>query len=260
VEAERTLKWQLSELTKLVERTFIKTAKEVKGSYVTGDYVTWLLNYIFTPANWSFTILQGPEIITLSDKTAYAQVVGRLEVTFVGGHQAHQDDIGIWPLVATGARKGGTLNDTSPERYETVSKAARTDCLKNAAYNLGTCFGPLSDTVLVGYLQREEARNNLPPLNETAEKSETDLFGIAQEREGVTNAERRHEMESKQTKQPKRKGKPSKWENFLADNELTEEEALKALGMPSVKDWMIAHPGKTEKDAFAEILQILGKE
>lgn len=256
MEPERTLKWQLSELQKLVETTFVKTAKEVKGSYVTGDYVTWLLNRIFTPAHWSFTILQGPEVITLSDKTAYAQVVGRLEVTFIGGYQTHQDDIGIWPLVATGAKKGGTLNDTSPERYETVSKAARTDCLKNAAYNLGTCFGPLSDTVLVNYLQREEARNNLPPLDETAEKSEADLFGIAQEREGVTNATRRHEAES-QAKRPKRGGRPSKWENFLADNELTEEKALKALGHASVIEWMKANPGKTETDAHAEILQVL---
>ena len=183
---ERTLNWQLQELQKLVDLGFVKTAKEVKGAYTTGDYVTWLLNRIFTPAHWSFTILQGPEIITLSDKTAYAQVVGRLEVTFIGGHTTHQDDIGIWPLVATGARKGGTLDNTSPERYETVSKAARTDCLKNASYNLGTCFAPLSDTVLVNFLQREEARNGLPPLKEPASKSAADLFGIAADREGET--------------------------------------------------------------------------
>ena len=76
--------------------------------------------------------------------------------------------------------------------------------------------------------------------------------------ESGNNAERRHESESKQTSQP-RKGRPSKWQNFLADNELTEEKAPKALGTDSVKDWMKANPGKTEKDAYAEILQILGK-
>jgi hypothetical protein len=64
---------------------------------------------------------------------------------------------------------------------------------------------------------------------------------------------------ARRAKRSKNNSRPSKWENFLADNELTEKEALKALGVPSVKDWMIANPGRTEKDACAEILQILGK-
>ena len=254
---ERTIAWQLKELQKLVDSAFVKTAKEVKGSFTSGDYVTYQLNRIFTPAKWSFTILQGPEMTTLNEQKAYAQVVGRLEVTFADGSTAHQDDIGIWPLVATGARKGGTLNETAPERYETVCKAARTDCLKNASYNLGTCFAPLSDGALVGFLQREEARERLPELNESAAKSAADLFGIAQEREGevrqgtTINADKSHPA--------RHNGRPSRWQNFLTDNEIAEEDALKALGDSSVDAWMRANPGKAEKDAHAEILQNIGK-
>lgn len=65
---------------------------------------------------------------------------------------------------------------------------------------------------------------------------------------------------ARQAKQPKRGNNgSSRWENFLADNEISEEKALKALGFPSVKEWMMANPGKTETDAHAEILQLLGK-
>jgi len=56
-----------------------------------------------------------------------------------------------------------------------------------------------------------------------------------------------------------RNGKPSRWQNFLTDNEIAEEDALKALGQPSVDAWMRANPGKSERDAHAEILQNLGK-
>lgn len=188
VAEKRTLEWQLDQLRQLVETAFVKKAKEVKGTFTTGDYVTWLLNEIFTPARWSFTILQGPEMVNLSDKSAYAQVVGRLEVTFSDGSEAHQDDIGIWPLWATNVRNGGTLENTAPERYETVCKAARTDCLKNAAYNLGTCFAPLSDGALVGYLQREAARSKVAHLSEgeAAGESADMLFGVAEARSNGT--------------------------------------------------------------------------
>ena len=181
---ERTTVWQFEELQKLVDPAFVKTAKQVKGSFTTGDYVTYQLNRILSPAKWSFTILDGPDMITLNEQNAYAQLIGRLEVTFADGSMAHQDDVGIWPLVATGARKGGTLNETAPERYETACKAARTDCLKNASYNLGTCFAPLSDGALVGFLRRDEVKNGMPELNESTSKSRADLFGIAKEREG----------------------------------------------------------------------------
>lgn len=259
---ERTITWQLKELQKLVDPAFVKTAKEVKGSFTTGDYVTYLLNRIFSPAKWSFTILKGPDMTTLSDQKGYAQVIGRLEVTFADGSKVHQDDVGIWPLVATGARRGGTLDETAPERFETVCKAARTDCLKNASYNLGTCFAPLSDGALVGFLQREEARQGLPELNESAAKSEADLFGIAKEREGevirrevAINAEK----SGAKSHPARHNGKPSRWQNFLADNEIPEEDALKALGQPSVDAWMRANHGKTERDAYAEILANINK-
>jgi len=55
----------------------------------------------------------------------------------------------------------------------------------------------------------------------------------------------------------RRNGKPSRWQNFLADNEITEEDALEALGQPSVDTWMRANPGKTERDAHEEILRKL---
>jgi len=263
---ERTLSSQLEKLQKLVDSAFVKTAKEVKGAFTTGEYVTWLLNDIFGPFRWNFTILQGPELITLSEQAAYAQVVGRLEVVFADGTKTHQDDIGIWPLVATGARKGGTLEDTSPERYETACKAARTDCLKNAVYNFGTCFAPLSDGVLVRWLEQSEARKRIAPLVEdkTAEENAADLFGIARareddvedeivRREAATNAGKR-----KANQRPSRRGR-SRWQTFLEENSLTEKEALSALGTESVTDWMKANPGKTEQDAYDEILAIIGK-
>jgi len=73
--------------------------------------------------------------------------------------------------------------------------------------------------------------------------------------------ERKPRQKSKKANnQPARyNGKPSRWQNFLADNEITEEDALKALGHPSVDAWMRANPGKSEKDAHAEILQNIGK-
>jgi len=267
---ERTLIWQLERLRELVDSAFVKRAKEVKGAFTTGEYVTWLLNDIFGPSCWSFTILQGPELTTLSEKAAYAQVVGRLEVVFADGAKTHQDDIGIWPLVATGARRNGTLEDTAPERYETVCKAARTDCLKNAAYNLGTCFAPLSDGVLVRYLEQNEARERMAPLVEgkTAEENADDLYGIAQAREGDVEDEiMRREVAANnrgRKAKPKRKSTPrggnlNRWQRFLEEHDLTEKQALVSLGAESVTAWMKANPGRTEQDAHDEILAMTDK-
>ena len=147
---------QLNALAALVDDWAIKKDRAVKGAFTSGEYVTYRLNQIFAPAHWSFTILDGPTLVTISPQLAYAQVVGRLHVRFSDGSAAHQDDIGIWPLVATKAREGKNLDDTAPERYETVLKAARTDCLKNAARNLGSCFGPLGDLELVAAKKRAD--------------------------------------------------------------------------------------------------------
>jgi len=104
--------------------------------------------------------------------------VGRLSVRFADGSEAHQDDIGIWPLTATGARNGGTLESTAAERYETVEKAARTDCLKNAARNLGLCFGPTTDLELLAHIKRQAYLkvNGAGPTQSTAQNI-ADLFG-----------------------------------------------------------------------------------
>lgn len=258
---ERTLSWQMDRLRRLVDRPFVKTAKEVKGAFTTGEYVTWLLNDIFGPSNWAFTILQGPEMITLNEKAAYAQVVGRLEVTFADGSTSHQDDIGIWPLVATAARKGGTLEDTAPERYETACKAARTDCLKNATYNLGTCFAPLSDGVLVKWLEQNEAREHIAPLVEgkSAEENMADLFGIAQAREGHVEDEIVRRRAAVNAESGGNGKTPAGFRpEFLNQHGLTEKDALSALGpgVGHVTDWLKANAGKTLADAEAEILTV----
>jgi len=146
---------QTKALSYLVADWATKKDRNVKGAYTSGDFVTWTLARIFGPGGWSFTILDGPELVKLSDQSAYVRVVGRLAVTFANGQTAHQDDIGIWPLKAT---RGGDLSQTAAERYETVEKAARTDCLKNAARNLGTCFAPLSDLELEAHIKREAYR------------------------------------------------------------------------------------------------------
>jgi len=51
----------------------------------------------------------------------------------------------------------------------------------------------------------------------------------------------------------------TRWQAFLKENNLTEKAALSALGTESVKDWMKANPGKSEQDAYDEILAITSK-
>jgi len=169
---------QLAALGSLVEDWAVKKDRNVKGPFTSGDYVTYRLNEIFTPPGWSFTILSGPEVVTINEATAYVRLVGRLTVRFANGRQAHQDDIGIWPLKASGAQNGGTLETTTaPERYETAEKAARTDCLKNAARNLGVCFGPTTDLELLAHIKRQDhmKANGGPPRS--AAEDAADLFG-----------------------------------------------------------------------------------
>ena len=169
---------QLDALAALVEDWAVKRDPKVKGAFTSGDYVTYRLNEIFTPAGWSFTILSGPEVVIINEANAYVRLVGRLSVRFSDGSRAHQDDIGIWPLKATGAQNGGTLEGTAAERYETVEKAARTDCLKNAARNLGPCFGPTTDLELLAHIKRQAylKTNGAGPTQSTTQNI-ADLFG-----------------------------------------------------------------------------------
>ena len=167
---------QLDALAGLVEDWAVKKDKNVKGPFTSGDYVTWRLSQIFTPAGWSFTILSGPEVVTINEANAYVRLVGRLTVRFTNGHKAHQDDIGIWPLTATGARNGGTLETTAAERYETVEKAARTDCLKNCSRNLGICFAPLGDLELLAHIKRQEHLKVNGNATRPAQEDIADLF------------------------------------------------------------------------------------
>lgn len=51
----------------------------------------------------------------------------------------------------------------------------------------------------------------------------------------------------------------SKWQSFLADAGLTEKEALAALGHDSVVAWLKANPGKSDRNAYDEILAVMGK-
>lgn len=168
---------QLTALATLVKDWAVKKDKAVKGAFTSGDYVTWQLNHIFTPAGWSFTILHGPEVVTINEANAYVRLVGRLAVRFADGSEAHQDDVGIWPLRATGAQNGGTLEGTAIERYETVEKAARTDCLKNAARNLGPCFGPTTDLVLLEHIKHQAHLAANGDAIRPAAQDAADLFG-----------------------------------------------------------------------------------
>lgn len=135
-------------LSKLPDKRFIQTSAQVKGPYTSGGYVIWQLNSIFGPDNWRHTLVHGPEIVRLSDSQAYVQVTVRIDAQFANGNQVAHEDVGVWPLAATNAKAGGTLDDTAPERYETVLKACVTDGLKACAEYFGVCFRPLADQAL----------------------------------------------------------------------------------------------------------------
>ncbi len=149
-----TLDEQLQALSALVDEWAIKRDRHVKGRYTSGEYVEYQLRRIFGPHRWSFTVRDGPEIVRISESEAYARVTGRLHVTFADGTRTHQDAPGVWPLRATNAAKGGTLETTAAERFETVLKAACTDALKCAAERIGSCFRPLGDLELEGTIKR----------------------------------------------------------------------------------------------------------
>lgn len=179
---ERTVQWQEWMLARMVEPAFVRKTQGVKGPYTTGDFVTFLLNDIFGPSNWSHRILKGPELIQYGDQMAYSQVTVQLTVRFADGREAIHEDIGIWPFTATKAREGGTLEKTKPERFEQVVKSAVTDGLKACTDHLGNCFRPIADLELEGFLRRRQAEESLEEKKlsakgEPAEKSNNDLFG-----------------------------------------------------------------------------------
>ncbi len=142
---QNTIEAQHKALSTPVEPRYLRKSQNVKGPYTTGDYVRWKMNQIFGPDNWSHMILKGPELVTLNDQNAYVQVVVRLTVQFANGQQVTHDDVGVSPLQAT---RGGALDTTAPERYETVLKSAITDGVKACVEYLGVCFRPLADETL----------------------------------------------------------------------------------------------------------------
>ena len=152
-----TIEEQREKLGLLVHRKFIRTNEHVKGPYTTIDYVRVMLNAIFGPDNWSHQIMNGPEIVTVNDSHAYAQVTIRLTCQFANGQQVIHDDVGVWPL---SAGRGATLENAKPERFETVIKAAVSDGLKACAEYLGVCFRPLSDLELQKHLRSKQAQES----------------------------------------------------------------------------------------------------
>lgn len=178
----RTQEWQEWMLGRLVDKVFVRQTSGVKGAYTTGSYVIWLLNEIFGPANWTHHVIGGPELVTYGESQGYSQVTVRLTVTFADGSIVTHDDIGIWPFSATDAKRGGTLDGTAPERYEQVIKSAVTDGVKACTEYLGTCFRPLADKELEGFLTRRLAKQDLKAKGistegESGEKSKVGLFG-----------------------------------------------------------------------------------
>jgi len=173
----KDLAWQLEELEKLVHDRFIQKNENVKGAFTSGDFVEWRLRNIFGPQNISVELRDGPRVVTISESQAYTQALIRLSVRFADGTETYQDAVGVWPLAATKAREGGTLENTAPERYETVLKACQTDGIKAAAERLGTCFRPLSDLALKAFVVEREYRQKHPRQPGQTESEKEALFG-----------------------------------------------------------------------------------
>ena len=153
---------QIAALALLVEPRFVKQDKNVKGNFTSGDYVEFQLREIFGPANINIEIKSGPELVNISERESYTRIVIRLWVTFANGQQAYQDSIGVWPLKATRAAEGGTLEETAAERYETALKASMTDAIKGAAERLGNCFRPTMDATVTSLISEREYKRKHP--------------------------------------------------------------------------------------------------
>jgi len=171
-----TLDWQLAELAKLPHNWAVQSTRQVRGEFTSGDYVEWQIRRIFGAHRWSFVLTKPPELVTITENEAYAQALGRMTATFANGETITQDAVGVWPLKATNARNGGTLENTAAERYETVLKAACTDALKAAAERIGSCFRPVTDLLVVDAIKRESFERKHPD-NKTPEQSAALLSG-----------------------------------------------------------------------------------
>ena len=145
---------QLKALAEFPHDWAVHRNQNVKAPFTSGDYVEWQLRRIFGPNKFSVEFLRPPELITVSGSEAYTQATVRLHLEFADGSKTYQDGTGIWPLKATRASEGGTLENTAAERYETALKAAITDGVKAAAERVGNCFRVLSDQELVGAIKR----------------------------------------------------------------------------------------------------------
>lgn len=254
-----TYEEQIEALAALVEDWAVKKDKAVKGAFTSGDFVTYRLSQIFTPANWQFTILDGPKFVGLSETNAYFQLVGRLAVRFANGEEAHQDDVGIWPLKATNAKNGGVLRDTAPERYETAAKAARTDCLKNAARNLGVCFAPQTDLKLLTHIKRQaHLKKTQAEPERSAAQDTAELFGDAgppQQPPGAEPAEKTGQATDEATETPSGVVEASLWykRSQLISDALEEipyynhgKHVINALGILETKKKVITSESSDE--------------
>lgn len=218
-----TIAEQRAALNTPVEPRFICKKPHIKGPFTTGDYIRWKMNQIFGPDNWSHTILQGPELVKINDLSAYVQVTVRLTVQFANDLTAIHDDLGVSILQAT---RGSNLDGTSPERYETVFKAAITDAVKACAEYLGICFRPLGDESLDNHVRGQERIASLhtreassaPSRKLNKEKTGQPVSSVQEsklarvgptefwsrfaelERQGLISADLRHAAEVKQTK------------------------------------------------------------
>lgn len=219
-----TIAEQRAALNTPVDPRFICKKSHVKGPFTTGDYIRWKLNQIFGPDNWSHIILEGPELVKINDLSAYVRVTVRLTVQFANDRTVIHDDIGVSILQAT---RGSNLDGTSPERYETVVKAAITDGVKACAEYLGICFRPIGDESLDTYVRGQKPTAILhrrdpskapsrkshkektgQPVSSSQESNEarvgpTEFWSrfAELERQGLISADLRHAAEVKQFKE-----------------------------------------------------------
>ena len=155
-----TVQEQLDALNTTVPQWAVKRDPRVKGEFTSGEYIEWQLRQIFGSNGWQLAITSSPEIVTISESDGYARCGVTLTVMFADGERIFHAAVGVWPLRASNAKNGGTLEQTASERYETALKACITDGLKAAAERLGSCFRPLGDENLIAHLASESYRSS----------------------------------------------------------------------------------------------------
>lgn len=154
--------------------------------------------------------------------------------------------IPLQPIIGVGIWRGGDQVARGKSAAWMASKRAEADALKKG-FNIPLPYSEEAngfDTVI-----EEEPWEVLPPSEDkTAGEHKDDLFG-----------EEAEPAEKKKRAPRTAGGKRIQWQAFLKEHDLSEKEALSALGSASVNDWMKANPGKTETDAWTEILAVSGK-